>query len=553
MSTEVEDLLRHTLVQQSQDVAPRTDPWTGFQGRERVHRRNRRLAMCSALSVVAVAAALVQTGAVGLPDRNRETQTTVRFASDSPLLDAPVRGSLASDQDWQADFLASIKSVMLMPSPPDEPPVTEPVPMPPPSAANDHGVPEADKAHDSDVRSDHPDEGVVTSSGPVESPGVWSAVEPERVSVTPDQLKLLYAGDISPKLRLAAVAASIRQDDGKRMTVVAWFEGAAGASPGDMTQSKYPASETYGAENVLISPPGGDLGGRPEPREMLVLTVADAVVEVAGQPRYLAEGRVEHPWTKLPHQDGAVVIEAKQGTAEGEPATTMRVTVDKLTEMELGLNEMDHGTGTSEYARAELIQAATSNTRGGPVDVKLLAMFLDSLHFESKLVLGDDVDVQVRWYGKFHDWDAALITLQPAGGGVLAYATVGQREGEGGGSFGTSMRLLLPADGADRRPFAWRTPFSESSDTDQLNRVKVVAPAGAERVEITSDGKRIEVALGADGSGEAELLADAEGVVRAFDADGNLMGETPLRATNWKTDGGPPGLPGETPETRVVP
>ncbi|MEV0394990.1 hypothetical protein [Polymorphospora rubra] len=76
------------------------------------------------------------------------------------------------------------------------------------------------------------------------------------------------------------------------------------------------------------------------------------------------------------------------------------------------------------------------------------------------------------------------------------------------------LRLLLPADGADARPLAWRLR-AEGGD-DAIGRVLVVAAAGATAVSLTPDGAAaVAVRLDAFGFGEATLPPDAAASVTA--------------------------------------
>jgi len=78
--------------------------------------------------------------------------------------------------------------------------------------------------------------------------------------------------------------------------------------------------------------------------------------------------------------------------------------------------------------------------------------------------------------------------------------------------------------------------------------VVVVAPAGTERAELVQDGTVTPLRLSADGAATLRTPSATEILVRAYDTDGDLLGETPVAPLTDSSG----GLPGEARATRVV-
>jgi hypothetical protein len=150
--------------------------------------------------------------------------------------------------------------------------------------------------------------------------------------------------------------------------------------------------------------------------------------------------------------------------------------------------------------------------------------------------------VTVRWTGTAEGQPAALVTIQPEGGGVLAYAYHGQAD-----SYRQDLRLLLPAAGVAERPIAWRMR-AEGSD-DRTDQVVVTVPDGADKVTLQV-GSATPTPVDPDATGAAVVAVPptAQATVTAYGKDGSLLGSTPVPA--FESDSG--GLPGDTPRTRVV-
>lgn len=127
-------------------------------------------------------------------------------------------------------------------------------------------------------------------------------------------------------------------------------------------------------------------------------------------------------------------------------------------------------------------------------------------------------------------------------GGVIAYVIHGDTTG-----WRTDLRLLLPADGAEQRPIAWRMR-AEGRDT-RTDRVNVVAPPGAATVVVTAmAGTPTLVTLDASGFGTTTVPPDRPAIVTAHTAEGTVLMSTPVPA--FETNSG--GLPGASTNTRIT-
>jgi hypothetical protein len=137
---------------------------------------------------------------------------------------------------------------------------------------------------------------------------------------------------------------------------------------------------------------------------------------------------------------------------------------------------------------------------------------------------------------------AALLTIQPPGGGVLVFAYHGVAT-----AYRTDLRLLLPAAGADRRPIGWRMRAEDKDD--RTDEAVVIAPPGATSVTLTVDGSGpVPVGLDATGRGVVTVDRDRPATLTAYFAAGEPPIDSPVPM--FESDSG--GLPGTTPGTRVV-
>ncbi|MEV6811985.1 hypothetical protein, partial [Micromonospora sp. NPDC051296] len=153
--------------------------------------------------------------------------------------------------------------------------------------------------------------------------------------------------------------------------------------------------------------------------------------------------------------------------------------------------------------------------------------------------------VRVRWSGSEHGSAAALFTVRPAGGGIIAYAM----HGDDRTGWWTDLRLLLPAEGADQRPIGWRIRADNSTRTP-TDQVQVIAPPDAARVTVTVGGAPpATVTLDASYAGTTRIPPDQPATFTAYATDGSVLGTTPLPPVEANMS----GLPGDSPATRVAP
>ncbi|RLP91999.1 hypothetical protein EAD89_09755 [Micromonospora sp. BL4] len=142
-------------------------------------------------------------------------------------------------------------------------------------------------------------------------------------------------------------------------------------------------------------------------------------------------------------------------------------------------------------------------------------------------------------------WRRRRRPLEPAGGGVIAYAL----HGDDRTGWSTDLRLLLPAEGADQRPVGWRIRADNGVRTP-TDRVRVIAPPGAARVTVTVDGEPpATVTLDASNAGTTRIPPDQPATLTAYSPDGSILGTAPLPPVEANMS----GLPGDSPATRVTP
>jgi hypothetical protein len=338
-----------------------------------------------------------------------------------------------------------------------------------------------------------------------------------------DRIRVLYAGDV-PGHRVALLAIPRRKgfttQDGFQ-----WYFGPAGASPRQMRSSlgrdslpsvvTWMAGDDRGGAAVIVAPPG-------------------ATIETSAGPVFTADGRVRRGWARSSSSDGTAVLALPGSTTP--PNVEARVTLAGETlyrDAVFGPWEVDANGPT------DLVKAAAS-TATAPVDRGLLTAVLQSILRETGLSTGG-LTARVRWSGTVGVSPALLVTVQPDGGGVLAYAFHGSSA-----MFRQDMRLLLPAAGAEARPLAWRLR-ADGGDA-RTSEVVVVAPDGATRVELVEAGRAVPVALDASGAGRVVLAPDASAVVRAYGPSGGLLGESPVPPFESSLS----GVPGDSRATRVV-
>ncbi|MGX7676196.1 hypothetical protein [Plantactinospora sp. DSM 117369] len=356
-----------------------------------------------------------------------------------------------------------------------------------------------------------------------EPKGIWEIGDRRKI-------RLLYGSDL-PRYRVALVVVPLRFGVLSTSALV-WYVGPAGAAAGQMRYAGHAVGGDLPPVMTLMQAPKQGSG------LAVVVGPVDSTVTISGEPVYTAAGRLEY--RQLATRDSAGVGVAVLPPAPLGFQPVVRVSRGDEVIDETGLPGGPYaGPGPISDA---LLAAATRDTRGPALDRAVLADFVDAALLDSQL-RATGTTVRVPWTGTVHGQPAALLTVQPARGGVIAYAMRGtERRGW------TDLRLLMPAEGADRRPIAWRLRVEgAAARTDQ---VRVVAPAGAASATVTvAAGTPVPVDLDASGSGIATVPVDQPGTVTAYAADGAVLGSTPIPLGRESNFGQPPG---DTPETRVV-
>ncbi|WP_204037020.1 hypothetical protein [Micromonospora qiuiae] len=355
--------------------------------------------------------------------------------------------------------------------------------------------------------------------------GLWKVVNR-------DAIRVVYADEV-PGNRLALVLVPLRLG-----LITTWnlilFEGPPGASPGDMIEvandhvdipvwTRMTGDATNGGTAVVIGPPG-------------------STIAISSGYTYSPEGTVQHRQLATAVNDGVGV--ASVPASPDYPVVTTRVTSNGKLTYEGPVHggwTPDPNLHASPEATDAMLAAAARNARGPALDRAILARFVNHALSDSRLS-ARDVALRLHWSGTVNGQPAALFMIQPEGGGVLAYVMHGDTT-----RLQKDLRLLLPADGADQRPIAWRM-HAEGLET-RTNQVMVVAPSNAATVAITIDGGApIPVTLDASGYGTTEVPPSEPATVTAFAADGTTLASTPV--PQFETDTG--GLPGDSPQTRIV-
>jgi hypothetical protein len=364
----------------------------------------------------------------------------------------------------------------------------------------------------------------------IEDPGeLWQITSRSKI-------RFVYAADVGGH-RLALALVPLRFGFLTDASLV-WYEGPAGSPASGMTES----GRTDGGDTVATWMEGHTDG----PGLVVVVAPPAASVAVSSGFAYTAAGRVEHGRPVV----SAGLAEVPLPASPTEPGVTIKVT-------DGGATLHDGPASGSWSGRAgdqqELTDAMLASVLDGRTfDREILRAWVTSALQDARLPVGGAA-VRLPWIGTVNGQTAAMITLQPAGGGVLAYAFHGAAN-----SFRQDMRLLLPASGAFQRPIAWRMR-AEGKD-DRTDQVIVVAPPGATRVTLNGTALTLDATGAATGSlppgTQATVTAEsstATGTTGGGATNGTSSGfasvSTPVPP--FETDSG--GLPGDTTRTRIVP
>ncbi|WP_327041668.1 hypothetical protein OG400_33005 [Micromonospora ureilytica] len=351
-----------------------------------------------------------------------------------------------------------------------------------------------------------------------------------------DRIRLVYGSD-QPGHRVALVAVPLRFGLLTREALV-WYVGPAGA---DARQMRYGGHSEGDDEPVmtLMQAYPGQVGFA------VVVGPAESTVTISGDPRYTSRGTVEYQ--DIARADGGGV-----GFAVLPPEPLSQEPVVRVSRGDQVF--FQEGLGGGPYAAIDptgpemesLVSAARRPARGAPLDDANLRNFVQTALQDSHLPAAGTT-VRMRWSGRVHGQAAALLTVQPTGGGVIAYAM----HGDDRTGWWTDLRLLLPADGVDRRPIGWRVR-TEDGARPPTGEVRVIAPPGAARVTVTvADAPPATVVLDASNAGTTRVPPDQAATLTAYSRDGGVLGTTPLPPVESDRDAG--GLPGDSPATRVTP
>ena len=347
------------------------------------------------------------------------------------------------------------------------------------------------------------------------------------------RIRFVYAGEVAGE-RLVLAVVPLRFGFITTQELI-WYRGAAGAAPEQMEQ----AGNSDGGTDVVTL-----LNADAEhPGSLVVVAPTDSTVSVSTGFTYSADGRVRHT-AAIVSAPGSGLAEITLPPAPSGPGSTVTVTARNGRILYRGPAEGSWtGPRQSRLAADEAyVDAAVDQAlRGVSFDRSTLRSWVASALGDARLD-AESTTVKLRWTGLVDGQPAALFTLRQPGGGVLAYAMHGSAS-----SWRGDLRLLLPAADADRRPIAWRMR-AEGKD-DRTGRLVVVAPPEAARAVLTVHGAApVPVPLDADGAGFTGLNPGVAASVTAYGVDGAVLASTPVPP--FETDSG--GIPGDTPETRVV-
>lgn len=341
-------------------------------------------------------------------------------------------------------------------------------------------------------------------------------------------IQVLFAGDV-PGRRLALLLVPLRRD-GSTFEAAQWFEGPVGATAAQMEQR---VNEE--PQDVHIYSTGDD-------RDQLVVVVGppSTQVEVSVGVRFGADGRLDRSWRRV-GADGIGWLQLPPSRQVPQVAARVMRDGRLLYDRPVGVGGASEAPPQAATLPAEVVRA----TRGGPPSGVLLQTALEDA-FATTGLDPRTTQVRVPWAGTVRGQDALVMTLQPQGGGVLAFSHRLLSRDDDSMATAQDLRLLLPAEGAAERPLAGR--LRADSSEEKTSSVVVVAPEGATRVDLVAGGRTTPVALDVTGAGLTELDPGTDGVVRAYRSDGSLVGELPVPPFEDDMS----GVPGSTRGTRIV-
>ncbi|MBM2623309.1 hypothetical protein JIG36_48210 [Actinoplanes sp. LDG1-06] len=344
-----------------------------------------------------------------------------------------------------------------------------------------------------------------------------------------NQIQFVYAADVGDR-RLVLALVPLRFGFLEDRALI-WYDGEAGSPASRMTEG----GRSDGGETVMTYSQRSADG----PGVLVVVAPQGSTVAVSEGFRYTPDGRVEHNPADV-QPAGTGLAELVLPAVKSPPETKITVTdgADILYEGGAG----GGWSSNSEQRLDEFPEATVAKARNGrPFDLETLTRWANAALQDARIG-ADGTALTVRWTGTVNGQPAALLTVHPQGGGVLAYAFHGAA-----GAYRQDLRLLLPAEGADERPIAWRMRAEDGDD--RTDTVIVTGPAGATRLTMQQGtAAPVQLTLDATGAATASVPPAEEAHVTAYGENGSEMGTTPVPPFEY--DSG--GIPGDTPKTRVV-
>ncbi|MBL7261344.1 hypothetical protein [Paractinoplanes lichenicola] len=343
------------------------------------------------------------------------------------------------------------------------------------------------------------------------------------------KIEFVYAADVGDT-RLVLAVVPLRFGFLEDNALI-WYDGPAGAPASRMTEGgRTDAGDTV----VTYSQRSAE-----KPGPLVVVAPAGTTVSVSEGFRYTPEGRVEHAPAQV-QKAGTGLAELVLPPAPKPPETKVTVTDGADVLFEGGAST---GWSSNKDYRPDEFSAATVTEALGDrtFDRATITRWANSALQDGRLS-AEGTALTVRWTGTVNGQPAALLTVQPRGGGVLAYAFHGSAD-----SYRQDLRLLLPAQGVTERPIAWR--MRADGKDDKTNQVVVVGAAGTRRLTLqVGSAQPVELTPDATGAATTSAPPQAEARVTAYGETGVDLGTTPVPMFEY--DSG--GLPGDTPKTRVV-
>lgn len=360
-----------------------------------------------------------------------------------------------------------------------------------------------------------------------EDEGLWRVTDP-------DGIRVIYAGDI-PGRRVAILLVRFRLG-----LITSWnelsFSGPVGATPDQMEEGG-----TGDATSPVTFWTHGDAvkGG-----VALVVGPPGSTTTMTAGFEYIAEGVIARRPLATTNDNGTAFAQLPATPQDPDPNARVVHRGQVIFDGSISSGWSDGGAPVADDVVTEaILEKASEGARGTSINDATLANFIGYALQDSHLTTRDTT-IRVWWSGQVNGKAATLLTIQPTGGGVIAYALHGDNT-----AWSTDLRLLLPANGAYTRPLAWRMR-AEGNGDQTTDWVQVVAPAAAARVTITVEGEATPLPVTIDGSGHGvtNVPPDKPATVTAFDANAKIIATTPIPPFEREMG----HLPGASRSTRIV-